>query len=77
MENKSLEQLKVKYNCLALEKLTGVYPVPVGKICSSLGIEANYLPLSEDISGRIYRSDNKYFIEANCRHVISLSLIHI
>lgn len=71
MENKSLAQLRDKYNCLILEELTGVYPVPVGKICSSLGIEANYLPLSEDISGRIYRSNNKYFIEANCRHGIN------
>ena len=71
MENLSLNNLRDKYNCLALEELTGVYPVPVGKICSNLGIEANYLPLSEDISGRINRSNNKYFIEANCRHAIN------
>lgn len=71
MDNISLNNLRDKYNCSALEELSGVYPVPVGKICSSLGIEANYLPLSEDISGRIYRSENKYFIEANCRHAVN------
>lgn len=71
MENDSLNKLRDKYNCLALEELSNVYPVPVGKICTSLGIEANYLPISEDISGRIYRTADQYFIEANCRHVIN------
>lgn len=68
MDNISLNNLRDKYNCSVLQELSDVYPVPVGKICSSLGIEAACLPMSEDISGRIYCLDNKYFIEANYRH---------
>jgi Zn-dependent peptidase ImmA (M78 family) len=71
MENISLKSLRDKYDCSALKELISIYPVPIGKICSSLGIEAAYLPMSEDISGRIYCANDKYFIEANCRHVIT------
>ena len=69
MENKSLKALSDKYNCPSLKSLDCVYPVEVGRICSYLGIEALYLPISDDISGRIYAQGSKYFIEANLRHV--------
>ena len=68
MENLSLRQLKERYNCTALDEVADTYPVPVGKICSTLGIEASYVPISDDISGRIYRANDAYFIEANLRH---------
>jgi Zn-dependent peptidase ImmA (M78 family) len=69
MDNISLNNLRDKYNCSALEELSGVYPVPVGKICSSLGIEALHYPMNDDESGKIFLKNNKYFIRVNASHL--------
>ena len=69
MENDSLNKLRDKYNCLALQELSNVYPVPVGKICASLGIEALHYPMKDDESGKIFLKDSKYFIRVNASHL--------
>lgn len=69
MENNSLKALRDKYSCANLDSLSNTYPVEVDKICSYLGIEVLYTPISDDISGRIYTQDDKYLIEVNLRHV--------
>ena len=70
MQNESLELL---YNTYKIEGLKSIaqdeeYPVPLEKICSTLGIRTESLPISDDISGRIYYLNNMYFIEANSTH---------
>ena len=69
MENVSLGLLSQKYNVPSLVELQNTFPVPVGVICEQLGIKIYELPLSDDISGRVYREDNSYFIETNLRQV--------
>lgn len=69
MENISLGLLSQKYNVPSLLELQNTFPVPVGEISKQLGIITEYLPISDDVSGRIYLSNNTYFIEANSTHV--------
>jgi Zn-dependent peptidase ImmA (M78 family) len=65
MDNKSLESLKNTYNCHELEGLDGVYPVPVGAICSMLGIKANFSKMQNNESGKICKEDEQYSIFVN------------
>jgi|JFJP01.1.fsa_nt_gi Zn-dependent peptidase ImmA (M78 family) len=68
MENLSLRQLKERYNCTALNEVADTYPVPVGTICSILGIEASYYQMNDDESGNIFLENGKYFIQVNTSH---------
>jgi Zn-dependent peptidase ImmA (M78 family) len=70
MENNSLVELYKKYSCPALKELSEVYPVPVGKICASLGIEALYSSMEDNFCGKILLGDDqKYYIHVNESHI--------
>lgn len=69
MENISLYNLKDKYNWAPLEDISNVYPVPVGEICSRLGIEALHSPMKDEESGKIFFKNNKYSIWVNASHL--------
>lgn len=65
MENDSLVQLRNTYNCPELDELSNKYDIPVGEICSKLGIKAGRYSMQDDERGRIFLEDSKYFIHVN------------
>ena len=69
MKNQSLAQLRDTYDCEALDELHNEFPVPVGKICSALGIKASHNEMPNNESGKIFLEDSKYYIQVNFKHI--------
>jgi len=68
MKNESLKKLRNDFNCRELEILDNVFPVPVGKICTLLGIRDDFVAMDSNISGKIYKDAKGYNIVANKFH---------
>ena len=68
MQSEALKELLEQYRDAKLHDIDGEFPVPVGKICERLGIEAFYVKLPDNISGNLYKEGGKYYIKANEGH---------
>ena len=67
MKNNALRELRDRYSCPELERYDDEFPVDVGKVAQTLGIQLFGLDLPGDISGKIYHKDNKICVELNKR----------
>ena len=68
MQSEALKKLSERYKDAELQDIDGEFPVPIGKICERLGINASHIKLPDNISGKLKKDGDMYYIEVNEEH---------